>query len=271
MQSLIDLQNTLTELQYMITNTIDPVFTDLQNGSQVFNPVIASHDTMIQKIDEMISFLNSGVIQGLKGDKGDSGISAYDLATINGFVGTVNDWLLSLKGDKGDKGDSGVNAPLGLLYETTVTGSAVTSINIPNLDILTHKNYRIEIDFKNATASALTLKLYANGDVTPANYAAQSILSSSTTTTSSAISDALIGYCEASSRSLTNADISLSTDGYFRFTSQCSRGTMTLPTLSNITAIKKATITNLTQLTLSSSVASSIGIGTRVRIFRGDA
>lgn len=34
------------------------------------------------------------------------GYSAYEVALINGFEGTEEEWLASLKGDKGDKGDS---------------------------------------------------------------------------------------------------------------------------------------------------------------------
>lgn len=43
--------------------------------------------------------------QGNKGDKGDSGDSAYQIAVENGFVGTEEEWLESLKGEKGDTGD----------------------------------------------------------------------------------------------------------------------------------------------------------------------
>jgi hypothetical protein len=35
------------------------------------------------------------------------GLSAYEIAKAEGFVGTVQEWLASLKGDKGDKGDQG--------------------------------------------------------------------------------------------------------------------------------------------------------------------
>lgn len=38
---------------------------------------------------------------------GEDGLSAYQVALANGFVGTESAWLLSLKGDKGDKGDTG--------------------------------------------------------------------------------------------------------------------------------------------------------------------
>jgi hypothetical protein len=38
---------------------------------------------------------------------GKDGKSAYELAVKNGFEGTEEEWLISLKGDKGDKGDIG--------------------------------------------------------------------------------------------------------------------------------------------------------------------
>lgn len=37
-----------------------------------------------------------------EGFLGDSGLSAYEVARLNGFVGTESQWLASLKGDKGD-------------------------------------------------------------------------------------------------------------------------------------------------------------------------
>lgn len=61
----------------------------------------------------------------LKGEKGDTGLSAYEIAVQKGFSGTEEEWLLSLKGEqgvpfvysdfteeqllslKGDKGDKG--------------------------------------------------------------------------------------------------------------------------------------------------------------------
>lgn len=33
------------------------------------------------------------------------GLSAYELAMKNGYLGTEQEWLVSLKGDKGDKGE----------------------------------------------------------------------------------------------------------------------------------------------------------------------
>ena len=45
--------------------------------------------------------------QGIQGPKGDPGESAYQVAVNNGFVGTEDEWLASLKGEKGDQGPKG--------------------------------------------------------------------------------------------------------------------------------------------------------------------
>lgn len=45
--------------------------------------------------------------EAVKGDKGDSGLSAYQLAQQAGFSGTLQEWLNSLKGAKGDTGSKG--------------------------------------------------------------------------------------------------------------------------------------------------------------------
>lgn len=46
-------------------------------------------------------------LDGEKGDTGEDGLSAYELAKQEGFNGSLTDWLKSLKGEKGEKGQSG--------------------------------------------------------------------------------------------------------------------------------------------------------------------
>nr|QTZ82764.1 MAG: tail fiber protein [Enquatrovirus sp.] len=45
--------------------------------------------------------------QGIQGIQGRQGNSAYEVALVNGFIGTEVQWLASLKGEKGDKGAKG--------------------------------------------------------------------------------------------------------------------------------------------------------------------
>ena len=44
-------------------------------------------------------------VAGAGGIKGEDGKSAYQIAVENGFAGTVEEWLTSLKGVKGDPGN----------------------------------------------------------------------------------------------------------------------------------------------------------------------
>lgn len=50
-------------------------------------------------------------------------IDAYDIAVKNGFEGTEEEWLASLKGDKGDKGDRGEKGETGSAGYTPVRGT----------------------------------------------------------------------------------------------------------------------------------------------------
>lgn len=55
---------------------------------------------------------------------GRPGLSAYQLAVINGFVGTEEEWIASLKGDKGDPGSAGAAGANAVIWYTS---SAPTS------------------------------------------------------------------------------------------------------------------------------------------------
>lgn len=50
-------------------------------------------------------------LTGPAGQKGSDGLSAYQIAVKDGFKGSEQDWLQSLKGQKGDAGLAGQNAP----------------------------------------------------------------------------------------------------------------------------------------------------------------
>ena len=56
-------------------------------------------------------------ISDLSGAQGIQGLSAYQVAVQEGFVGTEEEWLQSLKGDKGDKGDQGIQGIQGIQGE----------------------------------------------------------------------------------------------------------------------------------------------------------
>lgn len=70
------------------------------------------------KFDDLQNDLQSKVTSGyFKGDTGDQGLSAYQVAVNAGFSGTVNQWLESLVGPKGDKGDKGADAVINIISQ----------------------------------------------------------------------------------------------------------------------------------------------------------
>lgn len=52
-------------------------------------------------LHDIATSLRGGAVGGAPGK------SAYEIAVENGFTGTEQEWLASLKGDKGAKGDTG--------------------------------------------------------------------------------------------------------------------------------------------------------------------
>lgn len=50
---------------------------------------------------------DENVLSGIITEYGVDGKSAYELAVQEGYVGTLDEWIASLKGEKGDKGDKG--------------------------------------------------------------------------------------------------------------------------------------------------------------------
>ena len=62
---------------------------------------------------------------GINGTNGTDGKSAYEIAKDNGFVGSEDDWLDSLKGEKGDSGSNGANGLNGKEVVLRVTSTMI--------------------------------------------------------------------------------------------------------------------------------------------------
>lgn len=60
---------------------------------------------------------------GEQGEDGEPGQSAYALAVEQGFTGTLDDWLESLKGDPGEPGEPGDPGPVGPPINVQVNGT----------------------------------------------------------------------------------------------------------------------------------------------------
>ena len=102
---------------------------DTANGGTAIYP---SEGFLVLQINENVTGLSGGIVSSItvndfveqfsdlsqqlkkevadatsNGLKGDDGLSAYQVAVIDGYKGSQADWLASLVGPKGDKGDTG--------------------------------------------------------------------------------------------------------------------------------------------------------------------
>lgn len=82
-------------------------------------------EELLWELCDLISNGGGGeVTPGPAGPKGDKGDSAYQVAVSNGFEGTEQEWLASLKGPKGDVGAKGPQGPAGATGPKGDTGQA---------------------------------------------------------------------------------------------------------------------------------------------------
>jgi hypothetical protein len=160
--------------------------------------------------------------------------------------------------------------PESLLAEYVVTGSPVTSIGFSGLDINTHKSYRIELEIINPTASGAGVSMFINGDTTSTGYNQVTTYNSGSTVASQATNNALIAGLSASTTHLTKALLSL-VGGFAHYIADTSRGRGASMLNYSLVGAKTNTVSNITELTFTASVTNSIGIGSKVRIYRGDA
>jgi hypothetical protein len=205
--------------------------------------------------------------------------TGVDTASELGFVDEddmISDSATSLPSQQSVKAyvDNEVSGSSTLLVETEVTGSAVTSVDITGLDIATHKSYRIEIDWYNPTGAGSNLSCFANGDTTAANYRSQLFQISGSTTTGSLTSSATITTANSGVSNAITVDIRLVPSGADNFmhaftnAGNVASGTSVIIQMRHMNHI--ASQSNITQLTFTASAASSIGIGSKIRIYRGD-
>jgi len=97
--------------------------------------------------------------------KGDKGLSAYEVAVENGFVGTEAEWLASLKGPKGDPSSADIN----------LNGSVITVTNnagdTESIDVLASTDERVQIavttEVQGGAVSGLVVNAYFNNAETP--------------------------------------------------------------------------------------------------------
>jgi len=159
-----------------------------------------------------------------------------------------------------------------LLAEHEVTGSAATNIDFTGLDLDKHKSYRVEIEHLNNGVATAIISIYANGDYTATNYHSQFLQGVGTTTGAARTNASEISSMSAANQlSRATINVGYMTGRYFGAASQISRYIGSGVEVLGYVATKDAELTaNLTSLRFSVGAAGGFGIGTKIRIYRGD-
>lgn len=100
--------------------------TILKKGTTGLPKPLSRAEELLWELCEIISNESGSATPGPAGPQGEPGKSAYQIALDNGFEGTEQTWLASLKGPKGEKGDPGQNGaqgPKGADGKTPVRGT----------------------------------------------------------------------------------------------------------------------------------------------------
>ncbi|WP_097557987.1 hypothetical protein, partial [Lactiplantibacillus plantarum] len=103
---------------------------DGSTGFTITNNIQSANGSVITTItfDDFVKELNKAASTIDKGDKGNDGLSAYQVAVNNGYHGSQTDWLASLKGDTGTVDNAGLtSAPAFQSLQTQVDNSAVVT------------------------------------------------------------------------------------------------------------------------------------------------
>jgi hypothetical protein len=153
-----------------------------------------------------------------------------------------------------------------LLGTATVSGAAATDLTLSGLDLSAFAGFKIILKIKNATASAGLISLFYNGDTTATNYDRQALSGTGSSAAAARVNAAAITSLIASECSTGTIDIFNDFDGKPRARSQTNIGAPSGLILQDIAHVWDSA-TNVTSITLSSSVANALAIGSTFSVY----
>lgn len=191
--------------------------------------------------------------------------TANTSATKHGFCPKIpNNTTTFLRGDATFAAPTG-GGNLILVSTQTIAGAAVTTVEFNSLDINTDGAYLLVAYLEGAATS--NIALYFNDDVTDANYVRTRIYCDSSSVTPSSSNDGNIGLVTINTSATIMALIQFevgTTDDTARALVLSERNADFI-----VGALRKtAAVANITDITLKSVTASSIGIGSRISLFK---
>jgi len=147
--------------------------------------------------------------------------------------------------------------------------SNTNAVDFTGLDVNTDRFYELYGTLKNNDASTATYYLFVNADYTITNYYREYVVFTGGSITMGRVNDNALQYLETGKLGTLVAVIMRDPDGYFRFHMHGTRYLGSAFDMLFMGCVKTASITNITELRVASNVASGIGAGSKLTLFRG--
>lgn len=172
-----------------------------------------------------------------------------------------------MSGGAGGGGGGSAYGALQFVGEAVVAGSAATNLTISGLDLSADGLYEIEIVGDNALGSSITPTLTINGDTTATNYYRTRVYQDSTTVNGVRANNSDTIGLAAGEAFIFKVTAHLDFDTRPNLRVDGTAGTTTGRD-QILGWIYHTTATNLTSLTLTSSTANGLSVGTRIRVWK---
>jgi len=169
---------------------------------------------------------------------------------------------------------SGGSGSLSFVGSTSITGSAASTLTITGLDLNTDKRYLVRAQLKNATTTGANISLFYNSDTTATNYNRESLTANGSTITGTRSNDAFISGLDSNAASTGSGNtafefwIENNVDGHPSTKATNSRSGNSNILWQMFVHEWRTAATNVTAITLSSSVSNSLAIGSTVSIWK---
>lgn len=150
----------------------------------------------------------------------------------------------------------------------TVAGSAATTLTVSGLDLDTDGSYVVHIEVKNATGSAGNVALYYNADTSAGNYDTQLFLVLGGSTFAVRNNDANIIGLDASTSGSAEVTVTRQVGGKICALVKGTRNDGANLVMQDAGMQWRTTATNITGITLSSSVANSLAVGSNIQVWK---